>query len=92
MNKLSIKRGLKFFHILVLHIPTVESYRKTLSDRSTSCAGGPDLIKTQSTVSRPIQLRGRAFGSKSTYGFVAHMHEIGYKNYPLKIHYINRID
>ena len=34
MNKLSIKRGLKFYHILVLHIPTVESYRKTLPDRS----------------------------------------------------------
>ena len=29
-----IKRGLKFYHILVLHIPTVESYRKTLPDRS----------------------------------------------------------
>ena len=26
MNKLSIKRGLKFYHTLVLHIPTVESY------------------------------------------------------------------
>ena len=36
MNKLSIKKGLKFYHTLVLHIPTVESYRKTLSDRSSS--------------------------------------------------------
>ena len=31
MNKLSIKRGLKFFHTLVLHIPMVESYRKLSS-------------------------------------------------------------
>ena len=31
------------------------------------------------------------FGSKSTYGFVAHMHEIGYKNCRLKIHYIKRM-
>ena len=49
MNKLSIKRGLKFFHILVLHIPTVESYRKTLSDRSicwnmVNWAGNPGCL------------------------------------------------
>ena len=34
----------------------------------------------------------QSLGSKFTYGFVAHMHVIGYKNCPLKIHYINRID
>ena len=30
-------------------------------------------------------------GSKSTYGFVAHMHEIGCKTCPSKIQYINRM-
>ena len=39
---------------------------------------------------RPANCRGRLFGPKSTYGFVAHMHEIGYKNCRLKIQYINR--
>ena len=51
MNKLSIKRGLKFFHTLVLHIPMVESYRKTLLDRSIEVPAGVFDLRPESEMS-----------------------------------------
>ena len=77
MNKLSIKRGLKFYNTLVLGIPTyspfptVESYRKTLSDIDLV---SPSSESTALVPPRSGVLRAAARNGKTLYNGIGTRH------------------